>query len=237
MMNDLEVKRFQISRTGVHTDSNGNEHTFSDTLFNKLVTRFNQLTNHGNQQTPLYLEHPQSKADNDPARHQSYGYVSSLELDNGRLYAVAWVNHKLINLVKSGQYKAVSASFMKVGDDLWLDHVAFVKRPAVKGMEVLSFSEHSFVQNCVTALVNTHNFNAGNTIHEKALSWMKAFNTNYETAVISVVHEQANTANFSKRNSNNQSYQLHQKALAYQAQYGVSYEVAVRACLKQGATL
>lgn len=236
-MNDLEVKRFQISRTGVHTDSNGLEHIFSDKLFDTLVKRFNQLANHGNQQTPLYLEHPQSKSHNDPTRHQNYGYVSSLELDNGRLYAVAWVNRELVNLVKSGQYQAVSAGFMKVGDDLWLDHVAFVKRPAVKGMEVLSFSEHSFVQNCVTALVNTHNFNAGNTIHEKALSWMKAFNTNYETAVISVVREQANTANFSKRNSNNQSYQLHQKALAYQAQYGVSYEVAVRACLKQGATL
>ncbi|VEG12750.1 hypothetical protein [Moraxella cuniculi] len=115
--------------------------------------------------------------------------MSGLELDNGRLYAVAWVNRKLINLIKSGQYKAVSAGFMKVDDDLWLDHVAFVKRPAVKDMEVLSFSEHSFVQNCVMALVNTHDFNAGNAIHKKALSWMKAFNTDYETAVISIMRE------------------------------------------------
>lgn len=236
-MNDLEVKRFQISRTGVHIDSNGKEHIFSDKLFDALVKRFNQLASTNKQQTPLYLEHPQSKASDDPTRHKSYGYVSSLELDNGRLYAVAWVNRELINLVKSGQYKSVSAGFIKVGDDYWLDHIAFVQRPAVKGMEVLSFSEHSFVQNCVTSLVNTLNFHAGNTVHEKALSWMKAFNTDYETAVVAVMREQTNTANFSKTNSNNQSYQLHQKALAHQAWHGVSYEMAVRACLQQGASL
>lgn len=60
-MNDLEVKRFQISRTGVHTDSNGNEHTFSDTLFNKLVARFNQLANRDNQKHPYILNTPKAK--------------------------------------------------------------------------------------------------------------------------------------------------------------------------------
>lgn len=71
------------------------------------------------------------------------GKVRKLLLKQGELFALAEVGQTLLDLVRAGRYKKVSAGFRRVGNVLRLDHVAFLGAhpPAVKSMAPLSFGE------------------------------------------------------------------------------------------------
>jgi len=74
---------------------------------------------------------------------QEMGKVRKLLLKQGELFALAEVGQTLLDLVRAGRYKKVSAGFRRVGNVLRLDHVAFLGAhpPAVKSMAPLSFGE------------------------------------------------------------------------------------------------
>lgn len=96
-------------------------------------------------QAPLVLGHP---ADDLPA----FGEVGGLFTKDGALYAQAAVSDQLVNLVRSGRYKHVSAKFITPNHSsnptpgaYYLQHVGFLgaQPPAVKGMSQPEFSESS----------------------------------------------------------------------------------------------
>ncbi|MBN4939755.1 hypothetical protein JY409_17070 [Stenotrophomonas maltophilia] len=91
----------------------------------------------------LVLGHPQVETD-------SYGTVHSLANLDGELYAFADVDEYLVDAVRGGRYRSVSASIYRPEDhgnpvpgSYYLKHVGFLGAmpPAVKEMQPLSFAE------------------------------------------------------------------------------------------------
>lgn len=91
---------------------------------------------------PLVLGHPDVEKD-------TYGEVLGLTSMNGALYAFADVGNALIDAVRAGRYKNVSASIywpLTKGNptpgSYYLRHVGFLGAvaPAVKGMQPLNFA-------------------------------------------------------------------------------------------------
>lgn len=139
---NLELKRFQLSRIGNHRDSNGRMHHFTNELLQDVADEFNRRPKGENNPNPapLYIGHPaQCKTPPEPL-----GIVSKLEFTDGKLYALAYATTELVNLIRRGIYRHVSAGFdrMKYGG-IRLNHIAFLNNPAVKGMEALNFAENS----------------------------------------------------------------------------------------------
>ena len=139
---NLELKRFQLSRIGNHRDSNGRMHHFTNELLQDVADEFNRRPKGENNPNPapLYIGHPaQCKTPPEPL-----GIVSKLEFTDGKLYALAYATAELVDLIRRGIYRHVSAGFdrMKYGG-IRLNHIAFLNNPAVKGMEALNFAENS----------------------------------------------------------------------------------------------
>ncbi|MCQ9327133.1 hypothetical protein [Neisseria dentiae] len=135
---NLTLKRFQISRTGKHRDSNGNEHIFTPETLQNVAGEYNARHRKA---APLYIGHPAVKNGTERTTAEPLGIVSGLEFENGNLYANAYVSDKLLNLVRSRTYHAVSAGFDKIRGLLSLNHIAFLNNPAIKDMQPLNFSD------------------------------------------------------------------------------------------------
>ena len=125
---------FECFKAGTHTSVGGKVTEWSFADLDQICKNYLYRTD----RAPLVLGHPLA---NGPA----YGEVSELFHKRGRLYAVAKVGKSLLEMVKSGYYKHVSASFEPAARlPGWnLRHIGFLGAhpPAVKGMAPLAFSE------------------------------------------------------------------------------------------------
>jgi hypothetical protein len=130
-----ESRLFQIFRAGTHTSMAGSRLTFTPADLRTIAASYRILS----ESAPLCLGHP-------PDNRPSYGEVTELIEDNGKLFANALIAPALIDAVKKHRYKHVSAAFNAAGNLPFLftlRHVGFLggHPPAVRGMDALSFSE------------------------------------------------------------------------------------------------
>lgn len=129
---------FEIFRTGTHTPMQGAAITFADADLQAIADAYDPAIS----QAPIVVGHPAIDA---PA----YGWVTSLAVDSDRLAAVPeQVDPAFAELVRSGRFKTVSASFYRPGqannprpEGFYLRHVGFLgaQPPAVKGLRPASF--------------------------------------------------------------------------------------------------
>lgn len=134
-------KPLQIFKTGKHTAMSGVALSFSESDLAATAAAYD-VAKH---EAPLVCGHPQHDA---PA----YGWVQSLRFAEGALDAQpAQVNADFAELVASGAFKKISASFYApdspsnpVPGVFYLRHVGFLgaQPPAVKGMRNPSFAEN-----------------------------------------------------------------------------------------------
>lgn len=133
----IDIPIFQAGR---HRDMNGAAIIITEVELQKTVSTY-QPSLH---EAPLVIGHPQHDA---PA----WGWVSGLNLINGVLLAtVQQVDPAFSEIVHSGRYKKVSASFYTpdaannpVPGTYYLRHVGFLgaQPPAIKGLAAVSFTE------------------------------------------------------------------------------------------------
>lgn len=135
-MSTDNTRIFECFRAGRHVSMSGRETEWTEQDLERICTNYRTRRN----PAPLVLGHP---ADNQPA----FGEVSELFHRRGSLYAVAKVGAGLLDAVKKGYYKHVSASFesaYSLGSGGWnLRHIGFLGAcpPAVRGMAPLNFGE------------------------------------------------------------------------------------------------
>jgi hypothetical protein len=129
--NDIRV--FQFFRTGRHITSDGRATEWTESTLDQICENYRFQ-----EKAPLVLGHP---ADSTPV----FGKVKEIFKRNGALYAVANCSKALIDLVRSGVYKHVSASFEAFNPRTgWtLRHIGFLgaMAPSVKGLAPLEFGE------------------------------------------------------------------------------------------------
>lgn len=135
----MTPKLFQIFRAGSFTAMGGQSVSFSDADLHGMAAAFN----HKVRPAPLVIGHPENDK-------PEYGNVTGLLVRQGRLYAQANVSDELLRMVRSGNYRNVSASFLTpsakenptYGAAYYLRHVGFLGAlaPAVKGLAPLNFA-------------------------------------------------------------------------------------------------
>jgi hypothetical protein len=134
-------KHIQIFKTGQHTAMGGAALSFSDADLAATAAAYDPAKH----EAPLVCGHP---IHNDPA----YGWVRALSFTDGGLEATpAQVNADFAELIASGAFKKISASFYSpdspsnpVPGVYYLRHVGFLgaQPPAVKGMRNPSFADN-----------------------------------------------------------------------------------------------
>lgn len=135
-MSTENTRIFECFRAGRHIGMSGRVMEWTERDLEQICSNYRMRRN----PAPLVLGHP---ADNLPA----FGEVTELFNRRGVLYAVAKVGAGLLDAVKKGYYKHVSASFesaSSLGVNGWsLRHIGFLgaMSPAVKGMAPLNFGE------------------------------------------------------------------------------------------------
>ena len=135
-MSTENARIFECFKVGTHTSGGGKTREWESSDLERICRNYLYRTD----RAPLVLGHP---VENGPA----YGEVTDLFHKRGVLYAVANVGKTLIELVRGGKYKHVSASFMTSPTlSGWnLRHIGFLgaNPPAVKGLAELAFSDFS----------------------------------------------------------------------------------------------
>lgn len=125
----------EIFKSGVHTDSSGNERSFSVEDISSIAEKYNQSVSSDNScEAPVVIGHPK---DNTPA----YGWVERLARRGGILLAkLKNLAPELIEQVRQGAFRKVSVSLFP---DLMLRHVGLLgaATPAVKGLKNISFND------------------------------------------------------------------------------------------------
>lgn len=134
------MKRIHIFSTGKHTANDGQTLSFDETHLAGCAAVYNPELH----ESPLVIGHPHH---NLPA----YGWVKGLEFADGGLSAIPdQVNPEFEEMVVSGAFKKISASFYKpdapnnpTPGHLYLRHVGFLgaQPPAVKGLKPIEFSD------------------------------------------------------------------------------------------------
>ncbi len=134
-----DAKPFEIFRTGTHTPMNGAAIPFAEADLQSIADAYDPALF----QAPIVVGHPKLDA---PA----YGWVGALTVEGDRLAAVPeQVDPAFAELVRSGRFKTVSASFYRPGqtsnpkpEGYYLRHVGFLgaQPPAVKGLKPASFA-------------------------------------------------------------------------------------------------
>lgn len=141
-------KLFQIFQAGTHSPMSGNSLQFSESDLATTASAYSFQS----KPAPLVIGHPE---DNFP----TYGNVLKLIAKGKELFALADVKQSLLDLVRQGAYKKVSASFYQPNSRLnpvpgvfSLRHVGFLGSmpPAVKGMAALEFAEWSDCPACLS---------------------------------------------------------------------------------------
>jgi hypothetical protein len=135
----MAIRAFQCFRAGVHVATDGRTLSFSEADLKHAALVYSP----SRRSASLVLGHPEQESDR-------YGNVLGLIADQDKLMALADVNDSLIQAVRGGYYKKVSASFLTPRDDAnpaqgsyYLRHIGFLgaAAPSVKGMEPLAFAE------------------------------------------------------------------------------------------------
>lgn len=138
-MKNQSTYLFQIFRAGTHVAMSGVPIRFSESDIDMMAAVYNPKRH----AAPLVLGHPTS---NEPV----YGKTAQLVAMGDHLFASANVGDALIQLVRSGHYKYVSAAFFAPKDPAnpvpgayYLRHVGFLGAlpPALKGMRPPAFAE------------------------------------------------------------------------------------------------
>ncbi len=135
----LAHQPIEIFRSGTHTDSSGNQRTFTLADVQAMAASYSPQRH----EAPLTLGHP---TDNKPA----YGWVKALQATpDGRLLMMAdQIDAVFADGVQAGRYKKRSASFYPPGNagnptpgNWYLKHVGWLgaQPPAVKGLADASF--------------------------------------------------------------------------------------------------
>lgn len=161
--------KIRIFRAGNHTDSSGENRTFSPNDIFEIARNYN-VSNH---EAPIVIGHPQT---DDPA----WGWVKALSTENDELYAtVDQVPAEFKSLVNQGRFKKVSAAFYTPDDPInptpgkfYLRHIGFLgaQPPALKGLGSVNFKEST--QNYVEIMTNEVTQEIENSQDkEKMLKW------------------------------------------------------------------
>lgn len=136
---NFSARAFQIFKSGQHTAVDGKQFSFTPTDLGAIAAGYDSQRN----PAPLVLGHPDGAA---PA----FGKVGALIAHQDSLFAVADVSPDLIQWVRDGRYRNVSASFFQPGaannptpSSYHLRHVGFLGAvpPAVKNMQRIAFAE------------------------------------------------------------------------------------------------
>ncbi|MGI6394509.1 MAG: hypothetical protein ACOX2F_07260 [bacterium] len=117
-------------KAGTHTDSKGREFSYSETDLDSIAQNYDEKKH----TAPVVIGHPKS---NLPA----YGWVKNLKRIGNVLYAeLSDYRDEFKEIVQSGLYKKVSASFYEDGS---LRHIGFLgaQPPAIKGLPQIEFSD------------------------------------------------------------------------------------------------
>lgn len=130
-----------IFRAGKRSDANGNDVDITTEQLQQTVANYDPTLH----EAPLVIGHPE---DNAPA----WGWVKKLKLDGDTLQAaVDEIDPDFADLVKTGKYKKISASFYLPDSPhnpkkgvLSLRHVGFLGAmpPAVKGLAPVAFADN-----------------------------------------------------------------------------------------------
>lgn len=121
----------EVFKTGTHTSGNGIVKTYTEDDLTSIANTYNLQKVH---EAPLVLGHPST---DDPA----YGWTKELKTAGNKLMAyVDQVSEKIVEAVKSGEYKKVSIALYPDG---LLRHIGLLGAvpPAVKGLSPVQFAE------------------------------------------------------------------------------------------------
>lgn len=124
----------EVFKSGTHTDSAGNENTWTDDDLDEIVKVYNEQEEQDKHSAPLVLGHPK---DNEPA----FGWVEKLMRKGDKLLAsITQLSEDIRNDVKDGKYKKVSISLYP---SKLLRHIGLLGAtpPAVKGLADVQFSQ------------------------------------------------------------------------------------------------
>lgn len=135
------MEAIEIFRPGSHTAMSGEALQFGESDLRKSAEAYDPQLH----EAPIVVGHPKT---DQPA----YGWVGALDYVEGALQAKpTQVDEQFAEVVKSGRYKKVSASFYRPDSPsnpspgVWyLRHVGFLgaQPPAVKGLKQVEFSGH-----------------------------------------------------------------------------------------------
>jgi hypothetical protein len=126
-----------IFKTGSHTDSKGNKKEWSEEDLKQIAKNYNNQAEEDKHNAPLVLGHPK---DNAPA----YGWVKSFKYAGNKLIGnVNVISKGLVEAVRNGNYRKVSASLRKGDNGYMLNHIGILgaATPAIKGLGDLKFEE------------------------------------------------------------------------------------------------
>ena len=121
---------FEIFRTGLHTDSKGQQKDWTEEDLNHIAAKYNEQKEH---EAPLVIGHPE-------INHPAYGWVENLKVEGGKLLAkAAQIVPEFAEAIRTGLFKKRSISLYP---DLLLRHVGFLGAvpPAVKGLKDIAFA-------------------------------------------------------------------------------------------------
>lgn len=128
----------EIFRTGTHTDSSGQVTSYNAQDLSEMAQLYNnRVMSDSRNEAPLVKGHPK---DDSPA----YGWIERLARRGDKLVAkVRYVTPDLLEELSSGRYRNVSIALYP---DKMLRHVGLLGAvaPAIKGLDILSFSENDY---------------------------------------------------------------------------------------------
>jgi len=134
------MKRIEIFKPGRHTAKSGHELDFTESRLRESAEAYDPAVH----EAPIVVGHPKTD-------HPAYGWVRGLEFAEGTLIAEPdQVNPDFEEMVKSGHFKKISASFYRPESRAnpkpgvyYLRHVGFLgaQPPSVKGLKPVEFSD------------------------------------------------------------------------------------------------
>jgi hypothetical protein len=130
------MTRIPIFKTGTHTDSQGNQRTWTSDDLKKIEKNYNEQPKGDEHEAPVVLGHPKTDS-------PQYGKVKKLDVEDNHLYATVDVAKGLKDAVNDGFFSKVSAAFRAAKDGHMLRHLGVLGAtpPAIKGLPSLSFED------------------------------------------------------------------------------------------------
>jgi len=133
------MERLEVFKDGTFSPMGGGSVSFSKTDVDAVAANYDP----GTFEAPIVVGHPKED-------HPAYGWVSGLEVENGKLLANArQVEPQFAEMVKSGRFKKISVSLFSpkapnnpTPGSYYLKHVGFLgaAAPSVPGLKAVSLS-------------------------------------------------------------------------------------------------